>query len=516
MTLLQASFWKKNSGIILACVALVVISVCMYGKTLSFDFVNWDDDLYVYQNADIRAFSPENIKNWFTRSYVAIYVPIPMFSYALDYLIHGLNPSGYHLTNLAIHTLNSLIVLLIFFSFNKDILISFLAAVLFLIHPVQVETVAWISQRKNLLFAFFFLAGFYVRVRALGSERYRTRWLMLSMMLFVMSVLSKATAVVIPLVLIAYEYFYRGARRREGGLIALFLIVPVLAMGAFTFTLYPDLISRFDAAVITNALLRCFAYLMHYLRLIFFPFDLHIQYISVFQEWLKMPGLAVVISACLMFAAVLYLKKKNRAYGFWFLWFLIFLLPVVNIFYVPTADRHLYMPLIGLLGLVAVCMNSLRALRLGLIAAAIVMLWPVSNQRLDLWQNPETFWTKSIREWDAEAPGRRPFSYTMRMHLAGHYEDLGQIDRAIENYWPIARERYHLPYAYFNLYGLLKMKGDQAGMAELSRLFNENYVRTYELPALYNQLVARKSNPEAVKEILKNVMDDFNERMIRA
>ena len=154
----------------LCLVFLIVIPAILYARTLAFDFVNWDDDLYVYANPAIRAFTLANIKSWFLHPFVALYVPVPMASYALNYLVSGLDPGSFHAWNLAFHVLNVFLVFLIFYFFNKDVYLCFLGALIFAVHPVQVESVVWISQRKNLLFAFFFLGGFYAALHSFFSE----------------------------------------------------------------------------------------------------------------------------------------------------------------------------------------------------------------------------------------------------------------------------------------------------------------------------------------------------------
>ena len=217
------SFSSANNRVVtaVAFLILILISITFFFQAIHFDFVNWDDDLYVYNNVTIRSFDWDNIKTWFTKPFVALYVPVPLISYALDYRFFGADASGFHLTNILLHTANTAIIFLIFVFIFEDCLLSFFAALLFCIHPVQVETVVWISQRKNLLFAFFLLLGFYVRIRVLGKGKHYD-WLILSVICFVLSLFSKATAIMIPFMLICYEYFYRGAGKREGLVVALF------------------------------------------------------------------------------------------------------------------------------------------------------------------------------------------------------------------------------------------------------------------------------------------------------
>lgn len=490
----------RKGAVFLGAALLFLLAAAVFYRVVHFEFVNWDDDLYVYQNESIRALTFENIKIWFTRPFVALYVPLPLFSYALDYSFNGNDPSIFHFTNILFHSLNGVLVFLIFLLMSRDALLAFLGAAVFLIHPAQVESVCWISQRKNLLFGFFFLAGFLLRLFAFTRER-RGSWLLISTVCLVLSLLSKATAVVIPLILMAHEFFFRGARKREGFLIGLFLLVPAAAMGAFTLTLYPDILKKFTLEGAAAIYARASASLMIYLQNTFWPFSLNIHYDQETHEnffrqggfffYMLLPALAAVFAAA---------AKKRSPAGFWLAWTAFFLLPVVNIFYVPAGDRHLYIPLIGVLGVIIFVFRGRgRRAKAALLALMVVLLLPLTAARIEVWRNSETFWKYASRQG--------PFAYTADMHLAGYYEDRKDYARAAELYWEVARQANYLPYAYLNLYGILRMQGDQGGMEKLSLLFNQLYTPHYRLGDIYGQLLARKANPAEVRETLEMLMN---------
>ncbi|MBI4549401.1 MAG: hypothetical protein HY714_00545, partial [Candidatus Omnitrophica bacterium] len=153
----------------IVCAALLAALVFLFfSPVLSFDFVNWDDDVYVYDNPSIRGFEPANLRRWFTRPQVRLYVPATMMSYAADYALHGNRAGGFHATNLALHLANSLLAFWILFSVSGNAWASFLGALLFALHPAQIEPVAWISERKSLLSAFFSLGAFVLFMRPPG------------------------------------------------------------------------------------------------------------------------------------------------------------------------------------------------------------------------------------------------------------------------------------------------------------------------------------------------------------
>jgi hypothetical protein len=140
---------------------LVAVTVAVYIRILGHDFqLFWDDEKYVIANAAVKGFSLEHLRSAFTTNYMGNYAPLHIISYMLDYSLWGMKASGFFLTNIVLHVLNGMLfyALLIRFGFSR--LQASFSTFVFLLHPVQVESVAWISERKNLLAMFFFLSGF--------------------------------------------------------------------------------------------------------------------------------------------------------------------------------------------------------------------------------------------------------------------------------------------------------------------------------------------------------------------
>ena len=142
----SSSFWLFVSAI-----AITLITYAAYLPAQKNKFTNWDDDRYVVENKDIRSLKGENF------SKLLHYHPLTMFSYALNYQSGKLNPKGYIQTNIGLHILNTVLVLLLIQVLFQRTTVSFIASLLFGIHPLHVESVAWISERKDVLYCFFFL-----------------------------------------------------------------------------------------------------------------------------------------------------------------------------------------------------------------------------------------------------------------------------------------------------------------------------------------------------------------------
>ena len=149
----------NNLKIILTVFLIAVVTFISFYPALKNNFTNWDDDKYVTENKVIRSISPKNIASVFTSFFAGHFQPVTILSFLLEYHLFKLNPFGYHLTNLILHLLNCLLLFWLIFILTGKISIAWITAIFFGIHPLQVESVAWISERKNVLYAFFFLGA---------------------------------------------------------------------------------------------------------------------------------------------------------------------------------------------------------------------------------------------------------------------------------------------------------------------------------------------------------------------
>ncbi|MBW2059862.1 MAG: hypothetical protein JRJ26_20460, partial [Deltaproteobacteria bacterium] len=189
---------------------LAGIVACIYLNSLGNGFVEWDDPGLILRNRQIRSLEWSNIKEIFSVRRASTYQPIRVLSYAVDYHFWKLNPLGYHITNIAFYLLTCILV----FFFAEELLkflrregtpqsntrIAFLAALLFAVHPVHVESVTWLSARKEVLVGFFFFASLYCYLKATDATRRETKSSLygLAFLCFVMAVLSKPVAVALP------------------------------------------------------------------------------------------------------------------------------------------------------------------------------------------------------------------------------------------------------------------------------------------------------------------------------
>lgn len=185
-------------------ITFIVLSPCLQNK-----FTNLDDTQYVVENSVIKELNVENLKTIFSEQFVGNYQPITMLSYMVEYKLWGLNPFGYHLMNLLFHLLGTLFVFLIIKKLSGNDLIAFITSLLFGIHPLHVESVAWIAERKDVLYGFYFLWALYLYILHTKQEKQFSKYFLFSLILFVLALLSKAQAVVLPVGFFAVDFLMK-------------------------------------------------------------------------------------------------------------------------------------------------------------------------------------------------------------------------------------------------------------------------------------------------------------------
>ena len=210
-TYLRANIQEKQFDNFFICAPLIIVilTIAVYFKSLNNQFlVNWDDNVYVTTNNDIRNTNDKDfLKKTFTDYVHGNYHPLTMLSLSMDYKKHKLDPKAYHKTNLNIHILNSLLVFLLIWLLTKQKWVSFITSVLFAIHPMHIESVAWISERKDLLYSFFFLAALCLYTLYCIKEKNKIVYYSAALILFVFSTLSKGMAASFPFILFIIDFY---------------------------------------------------------------------------------------------------------------------------------------------------------------------------------------------------------------------------------------------------------------------------------------------------------------------
>src|SRR6266704_3557766 len=369
----------------LVCLVLVAVTWAVFGQTLGHDFVNFDDHVYVYENPlVIRGLSMEGIIGAFTHTHARNWHPLTTRTHMLDCQLYGLNAGGHHLTNVILHTISVLLLFLVLKQMTGAFWQSAFVAGVFAIHPLHVESVAWISERKDVLSAVFFmltLAACARYVRAPSVTSY-----LLLLLFFALVLMSKPMMVSVPFVLLLLDYWPLG--RIEGTAFGMpmaglpassseWLVirpliaekVPLFALSAFSSAM--TLLTQFQSTRtmsqlplswrLNNAAVSYVAYIWQ----TFWPVRLAAFYPHPNDQlhlWQVILAIAFLIAVSLV--AIHWRKERPYIFTGWF-WYVGMLVPVIGLVEAgeqARADRYTYLPQIGLYVLITWGVADLMAL----------------------------------------------------------------------------------------------------------------------------------------------------------
>lgn len=415
---------------VLACVALALLGVAAFMPVLGADFTNWDDLASVVENPRIARLSPDNLLAMWRGPgaiLVGLYIPVTQTSFAMDRTLFGPGPVGFHAVNLALHVAAGMVLFLFLRAFLESALAAFLAAAVFVVHPAQVESVAWISERKSVLsgLLIFLALHLYVRRTSAGPRAFSFRAEWPALLLTALALLAKPIAVVIPPILAVLDLTRPGARAGHREWVGPQFARDLWRSG-ISKTPYLLLAAAATAATIAGHGLQgglpeeprdplsvaatMLSVVPRYLRIALFPTSLSAIDTPPVLHSLAAPGavagLALLLAGA---AAVLHVARRSRVTAFFSVWALAAILPVSNVVQLDVymADRYLYLPIVALaapmaLALVGALESRGRALAGAACAVlAILCFTALSNGRSRVWHDSLSLWTDTI----AKSPG---------------------------------------------------------------------------------------------------------------
>jgi protein O-mannosyl-transferase len=417
---------------------VVVLTIAAHLRGLQGQFLEWDDYGHITRNTAIRSLSPTSIWMMFTQPTAKLYVPLTWLSFAIDYQVWGHNPFGYHLTNLVLHVANTVLVLLLTFQLLKDRFAhaqpaAVLTAAIFGVHPLRVESVAWATERKDLLFGFFFLLATLAYLQWVVRGNRRDYWGCL--LLFLCSALAKSTAVTFPFVLVLLDVFWK---RRNAVWEKIPFFAVSLIIGAVTFIAQAS--GKGETVVSTEVIplwgrLGLIGYCtLFYVKKFFWPLRLSAVYLT-FEDfgWTPLNAAIYLVAFCILLAAVFILRKRAPVLLPSWLFFLITLSPTIGLIPVGVhvvADRFTYIPLIGLalplsMGIVTLAYNSrpIQPIIAITITVLLITLTILSANRSVAWTNTETLFQSALAE--------DPRCYPALVNLTTYYANTKRFDEAI-------------------------------------------------------------------------------------
>jgi tetratricopeptide (TPR) repeat protein len=439
--------------------ALFLITLAVYYPSLHAGFLKIDDQYYIDENEFIQDLSLKGIYKIFTSVIVVNYFPLQILSYAIDYHLWGLNPFGYRLGNLIFHLGNAFLV----FFFLRRILggrtwLSFAGSLIFSLHPVNVESVAWVSERKNVLSFFFLLLSFLAYFRYLDGERKGLAY-GLSLGLYLLSILAKVSSVVFPLLLILYDMCFTNRSRMEWikDKIPFFLLSAFFSGLAVYIYQLQKIIPEYHGGHPINNFLTMANVVVEYILSLFVPLYLNFYYdtrlVKSFGEY---PFLLSFSFLLLVMVLAIRWYRKEQPLFFSLFWFFIPLLPVLNI--VPIAilraDRYLYLSSVGFAyfltwGIPRVLGDTGRKVSWAafgvLFLIAGVFGW-ITEKQAGYWRSPFHLWSRVMKYIPSEAK-----AYCF---LGNNARDNGQVTLA-ETLYREALDRAPRSPAALNNLGLL-------------------------------------------------------------
>lgn len=417
-----------------AALCTVLFAACAlltYGGSLRNGFVSLDDPYLILENPAITRMSPQTVRHVFTSYDPELYVPLTFVSYQIDYLIGGLDPLVYHAQNLLWHTANALLIALILWMLFGNGPVAIILGLLWLLHPLNVEAVAWAAARKDVLSGFFFLSSIVAYLRYRGRDSGKAYWV--SVALFVAGLLAKVSIIGLPVVLLLLDWregrpFTRDTVREK---------IPFLLAAVFFGVI--ALFGKTNALVVTTLgqkVLMAFASFWFAILSIVAPVHLTPVYpyagaIALSARPFAMALLATVALGILLVVSL----RRTREVAVGLGMFLLLLAPSFinfakgNEIYLGS-DRYTYLPMIGLLVIVAwICTMAIRKepyLKpiLGIASLIVVIAFGLlSRTQAETWKNSETLYSHAVEV--------RPDALLAKNNLGMEYLRQGKLDDAL-------------------------------------------------------------------------------------
>jgi Flp pilus assembly protein TadD len=459
---------------------LIALTWAVFVQTGRYQFVNYDYPLYVLDNAHVRGGLTWRGIEWaFTHVHSQNWHPLTTISHMLDCQLFGVNPGAHHLVNVFFHSIAAVLLFILLQQMTGRVWLSGFVAAVFAIHPLRVESVAWIAERKDVLSGVFFMLTLiayvaYTRKRTVG------RYLTMSI-LYACGLMSKPMLITTPIILLLLDYWPldRFARSTMGKLLLEKIPLFALSIGSCVATLWAQNFALGSTEFlplqwrITNAVFSYF----EYVRQMFWPVDLIPFYVHP-EGRLEMWRFLFASIILITLTAIVFIRRRKNPYLIvgWF-WYLIMLIPVIGIVQVGLqghADRYTYLPQIGLdvalvwliWDLTKSCLSrrsdsakaerQQRILLSGAGALVVGTLSILSWKQTTHWRDTETLWRHTLAV--------TPDSDVAHAGLGGILFVRGQIDESIDHYERALRLRDGNTAAHFGLGRALaaKQKTDAA------------------------------------------------------
>lgn len=465
-------------------------------------FTNWDDPGYVAENValqkgDLRALTREY--------FVGHFHPLTMLSYALDMRMGGGSPRSFHVTSLVLHVIASILAFLFVEALAGSSIAAFVAAVLFAVHPMHVEPVAWIASRKDLLESLFFLLGLWIYVLYLRRGTRSVALYSLALIAFVAACLSKAMAVTFPIVLFLIDWVLRRPNSVRMWLEKVPMLAVSVVVGLVAIRAQESAQAIASSAVPMVTRLGFVSYgIVQYIAKLLVPVKL-----AVFYPYPPARSPLVMLAPILLLIAggvVMWSLRRTRLIAFAFGFFLIIVAPVLQIMAVGMAliaDRYTYLSYLGFFILIGAGLERAlarwprrSAALIGVSAVVALVLIGASRARAAVWHDSLSLWNDELSKFPEAAQG-----YNMR---AREWVQRGDFDRALPDLERAIALEPALPNPWINRGNIRGLRGDYEG--SLADLTKAAEIAPAEFDAHFNRgitLQSMKRYEEAVAALTR-------------
>lgn len=443
--------WKT---LFLIVAGFFALTFAIYAHSLHYAFVRWDDGMLIYENSAIREITPTSLRRIFTTYDPELYIPLTFFTYQIEYALVGTHPFLYHLDNLILHTLNALLAAWFVYLLSRRKWMALFVGLIFAVHPINVEAVEWASARKDVLSTFFGLASLiaYLYFREKGG----VRLYMLSLLCFVLGLLSKVMVITLPVLLLLIDdkegQLWNVRRMREKipyvVLSILFGIIGLVGKRSVVAS------SPLSTTIIMGAKSAVF-----YIGKIFFPFHLSLLYPYTKEITITSPDFAIPVLIVLgLIGVALMTRRWTREIFFGIFLYFVTVAPTflnfakggdTDVYF--ASDRYTYLPMIGILYATGILiflflerkprsprkpMNALLSsvssdsstIVLAIAASAVVLFFSVlAYQQSLVWSSTEELFLNVLR-WYPES------SHVAHNNIGNVYRLRGDLDGAIAEY----------------------------------------------------------------------------------
>jgi tetratricopeptide (TPR) repeat protein len=407
---------KDSNPIIVVLLVLIAMASTFFSYTplKNNKLTNWDDDRYIVNNPDIRKLDSEHLKLLLTKDYEGNYHPVTMLSIALNYSKGELNPQTYLYTNLFFHLLNVLLVFIFIRKLTGNQAVSFISSLLFGLHPLHVESVAWASERKDVLYCFFFLLSLIAYLQYLKKSNWV--YFISSLIFFALSLLSKAMAVPLAVVIVFIDLFYsrKFSMRLIWEKIPFFGLAIISGIMAIQAQEISDFAPENSQWTFVDRLAIASHNFISYLIQLIAPHDLSIWYPYPAElklyHWFSFGLVILLLAGFLYFIVKKYpFTMTQKIYLFGFLFFVANIFLVLQILAVGDAimaDRYTYVSYIGLfiiIGLfferLALKFKNYRSIIFGALGIYLLVLAIFTYGRTNIWHDSQTLWTETVKKY---------------------------------------------------------------------------------------------------------------------